>query len=536
MLLQRGIGTFDEAKSFFRDGLESLHDPFLMKDMDKAVARLQAAVAKHEKILFYGDYDVDGTTAVALCMGFFSAHCPNIGYYIPDRYTEGYGLSDKGLEYAAEQGYSLVVTLDCGIRAVERIARGKKAGLDFIVCDHHTPGSELPPAVAVLDPKQPGCPYPFKELSGCGVGFKLMQAYCQREGIPSGKLFEYLDLVAISTAADIVPVVGENRVLVREGLTVINNSPRPGIKALMDVSGFKSKLTVTHIVFGLGPRINAAGRMAHARQAVDLLLETSAEEAQAFAASVNLKNQDRKDVDGAITEEALAMIGEMGLEQAKTTVLYQDNWHKGVIGIVASRCIEKYHRPTIILTASQGKATGSARSVPGFDIHEAISACAGLLEQFGGHMYAAGLTMPIGNVGAFRQKFEEVVAASIAPELLVPKIEVDLELPLDQLSTKFYAIIRQMAPFGPQNMQPVFVSEVEVVPPGPKLLKEKHLKMGVRQPGGSKVFDALAFNMTEHYPLAATANRLMLCYSVEENNYMGRDSLQLMVRDMKPAP
>ena len=532
ILLQRNISTFEKAKSYFRPSLNELHDPFLMKDMDKAVERLAQAIANKEKILIYGDYDVDGTTSVSLVFDFLRKIYSHLEFYIPDRYAEGYGVSTQAIEWAKENNFKLIISLDCGIKAVEQIKLSVSYGIDFIVCDHHNVGDVLPPAYAVLDPKRPDCQYPYKELSGCGVGFKLLQAYSIKNNLPLENLYSYLDLVAISISSDIVPITGENRIMTFYGLKEINSNPRPGVKALVDVAGFKKELDVTNVVFGLGPRINAAGRIAHAKGAVNLLLSQSDEEACHFAKLINEKNTVRKDFDSNITEEALLMIERELDKTSKSTVLYKNDWHKGVIGIVASRCIEKYYRPTIILTQSKEYATGSARSVPGFDVYEAISQCADLLEQFGGHMYAAGLTMKIDNIPAFRKKFEEVVSAAILEEQLTPLIEVDLKINLEDVDYKFYNVLKQMAPFGPQNMQPAFVSENVYDNGNGRLLKEQHLKLSLQQ-GKSHPIDAIGFNMAAHYERICSGEKFHVCYNICENDFNGKKTLQLLIKDIK---
>ncbi|MFL5728360.1 MAG: single-stranded-DNA-specific exonuclease RecJ [Cytophagaceae bacterium] len=533
VLIQRGVHDFDSAKAFFRPALESLHDPFLMKDMDKAVSRLEEAIAKNQRILIYGDYDVDGTTSVSLMYGFLQNRYDNLEFYIPDRYSEGYGVSTKGIEWARENNVSLIISLDCGIKSLDKVDLATQYGIDFIICDHHRPGEELPQAVAVLDPKREDCAYPYKELSGCGVGFKLLQAYCQKNSIPQEELFNYLDLVAISIASDIVPITGENRTLTYYGLKLINKNPRPGVKALIEVAGFKKALDVTNVVFGLGPRINAAGRIAHAKSAVNLLISETLPEAQEHAKGINDKNSTRKDFDSAITQEALQMIEENQLSKnLKSTVLFKNDWHKGVIGIVASRCIEKYYRPTIILTESNNYATGSARSVYGFDVYEAISQCSDLLEHFGGHMYAAGLTMKLENVQAFRERFEDAVASAIKEEHLLPRIEVDLKIRLNQINEKLLNLIDQMGPFGPQNMQPVFVSEFVCDDGRSRVLKEQHLKLSIRQDASPSI-EAIGFGMGHYYAKISEGKPFHLCYSIGENEFNGNKSLQLSIRDIK---
>jgi single-stranded-DNA-specific exonuclease len=533
ILVQRGQKDFEAAKAFFRPSLSELHNPFLMKDMEEAVARLDKAIQNNEKILIYGDYDVDGTTSVALFYGFLRTKYANIDFYIPDRYTEGYGVSTQGIEFARENNFSLVVTLDCGIKSVERVELANSYNIDFIICDHHKPGDDLPEAIAVLDPKRKDCAYPFKELSGCGVGFKLLQAWCIKNAMKVDELYCYLDLLAISIASDIVPITGENRILTYYGLKKINSDPRPGVKALIEVAGFKKDLDVTNVVFGLGPRINAAGRIAHAKTAVHLLISETLEEAEDYAKRINEKNLIRRDFDSTITQEALEMIErDLLMRDAKSTVLFKNDWHKGVIGIVASRCIEKYYRPTIILTESNNFATGSARSVMGFDVYEAIAKCSDLLEHFGGHMYAAGLTLKLDNVQAFREKFEEAVSSVITEDQLSPQIEVDLKLKLSQINDKFYKILDQMSPFGPGNMQPVFVSENVVDDGRSKVLKEQHLKLSIKQDDSGPV-NAIAFGMAEYYKRISSKEPFHICYNIAENEYNGIKTLQLIIKDIK---
>ncbi len=535
LLLQRGVQTFEQARHFFRDTLDELHDPFLMQDMDKAVHRLLHAIEHEERLLFFGDYDVDGTTSVSLFMLFFRTHFPQVpcDFYVPDRYTEGYGVSTRGIDLAAQSGCRLMITLDCGIRSVEKVQYAKEKGIEVIVCDHHEPGPVLPDAVALLDPKIPGNAYPFKELSGCGVGFKLLQALCMRKGVPLAALYAYLDLVAISTACDIVPIVGENRILVREGLKLLNATPRTGIKALIDVARFKNQLSVSNLVFGIGPRINAAGRIAHANHAVNLLITDSEEEASEYAKSVDVKNELRKDYDAHITEEALEQIAQKQ-EPYYTNVLFKNDWHKGVIGIVASRCIEKYHRPTIILTESNGKATGSARSVPGVDVHAAIDACGDLLEQYGGHTHAAGLTLSLDNLAAFSERFEQAVAQQISYEALTPALSIDLQIQLGQITLNSYKLIREMAPFGPANLQPFFSSSNVRVVGEIRILKEKHLKFSVAHPNDPNTFDVIGFNKLDLLPLLQADAPFAICYQIELNEYQGNKSLQLLLADVQP--
>jgi single-stranded-DNA-specific exonuclease len=534
LLVQRGIESFDQAQDYFCPSLDQLHNPFLMKDMDRAVERLQKAIDNNQKILIYGDYDVDGTTAVSLVFGFIKKYYSNLEYYIPDRYKEGYGVSTAGIEYARSNNFQLIISLDCGIKSIDKVALASSYGIDFIICDHHEPGAEIPQAAAVLDPKQKDCAYPYKELSGCGVGFKLLQAWCIQQEASLDALYEQLDLVAISTCADIVAMTGENRVLTHFGIQQINKAPRPGVQALIDASGLKKKITVSNVVFGFAPRINAAGRIDHAHGAVQLLLASTLEEAQLFASAVNKHNTDRKDFDKSITEQALELIeSNDSWKQAKSTVLYKEDWHKGVVGIVASRCIETYFRPTIILTHSHGHAAGSARSVPGFDLLSAIDECSDLLIQYGGHKYAAGLTMDIDKIDLFRKKFDQVVTSRITDEQLIPSIEIDLEIPLAEVSHKLYRIVQRMQPFGPQNLEPIFACKNVVVKNPPKLLKDAHLKMEVTQGNGNESFTALAFNKKEWYDQLTQGSLIDICFTLEENEFNGNISLQLMLRDIK---
>ncbi|MEX2380704.1 MAG: single-stranded-DNA-specific exonuclease RecJ, partial [Vicingaceae bacterium] len=479
VLIQRGIDTFEKAKTYFRPTLDELHDPFLMQDMHVAVERLEKAIQDEERILIYGDYDVDGTTSVALVFSFLKPLYPNLEFYIPDRYSEGYGVSFQGIDYAAENNISLIIALDCGIKAIDKVAYAREKNIDFIICDHHNPGEELPAATAVLDPKRIDCNYPFKELSGCGVGFKLMQAFAQKNNIPFSRLEDKLDILAVSICADIVPIVGENRVFTFFGLKKLNTNPQPGFRAMLEIANVKKKeLTVTDVVFTLAPRINAAGRIESGNKAVEVMLAESTHQAYAGGTHINEHNTSRKELDSGITEEAIQMIrSDEKLVKQKTTVLFQEHWHKGVIGIVASRCIENYYRPTIILTESNGKAAGSARSVKGFDVYEALEQCSDLLEQFGGHKYAAGMTLPLENIEAFQKRFEEVVANSIPEHLLSPEIEIDAEVKLHEIDAKFYQVLKQFAPFGPQNMKPVFVARNKNQRGYGRLLKDKHLKI-----------------------------------------------------------
>ncbi len=536
LLVQRGVGSYEAARSFFRPEITALHDPFLMRDMDRAIARLTRAMRSEqpEKILIYGDYDVDGTTSVALVYGFLKQYHPQIDYYIPDRYKEGYGISTQGVAWAAENGFTLIIALDCGIKSIDRVAEAAALGVDFIICDHHRPGAELPAAAAVLDPKRDDCTYPYNELSGCGVGFKLLQAYCLHNGIPLEQLYPCLDLVAVSIASDIVPVTGENRVMAYFGLKYLNSAPRTGLKALIKIAGFKNELDLTNVVFGLGPRINAAGRIKHAKAAVQLLLADADEEADAFAMAINKHNTDRRQFDSSMTEQALDMIRcNEALTNAKSTVLFDANWHKGVIGIVASRCIEHFHRPTIILTRSNDKAAGSARSVPGFDVYEAIEQCADLLEQFGGHTFAAGMTMSEANIDAFRQRFEEIVSRTIREEDLTPLIDIDLPLDFSEIDARICRILKQMGPFGPHNMQPVFMTEDVYLASEPVIMKEKHLKIQVWQHRTGHTHTAVGFGMGHLAKQLRGRIPFSICYNLEQNHYNGNITTQLMLKDLK---
>ncbi|SNS41591.1 exonuclease RecJ [Ekhidna lutea] len=531
ILVQRGVSTFDQAKEFFRPSLSRLHDPFLMLNMDKAVNRLTEAVFNKEKILIYGDYDVDGTTSVSLVYLFLKHFSDNLEFYIPDRYTEGYGISKKGIDYAIEKGFKLIIALDCGVRAIDRAKQAQEAGIDLIICDHHIPGDELPGAYALLDPKQKDCKYPFKELSGCGVGFKLLEAFCQQNTIEKEKLFELLDLVAVSIASDIVPIVGENRILAFYGLKKLNHSPSAGLKSLIEVSGKKNEFSISDVVFSIGPRINAAGRLTHAKESVNLLIG-DAKETDAFADNLNDRNKERREFDQSITSEALEMIAAFK-DERKSTVLFKEDWHKGVIGIVASRCIEHYHRPTIILTESKGKATGSARSVDGFDVHQAISECSDLLEQFGGHTHAAGLTLPLKNVDSFINRFEEVVSARILPEQLIPKVEIDTEIPLSFITFKTLNVMNQMGPFGPKNMSPVFGTKNVIVDTAPKVIKDSHIKGFLHAQNSTKLFEFIGFGMANKIESIKVGKPFQIAYHLEENNYMGNKSLILNLKDVR---
>jgi single-stranded-DNA-specific exonuclease len=537
LLAQRGIGSTSEAREFYRPSLAHLHDPFLMKDMDRAVERIEQALREKEPIMVYGDYDVDGTTSVALVYSVLSRFTKDIMHYVPDRYAEGYGVSTQGIDRAAERGATLIIALDCGVKAVEKVAYAKEKGIDFIICDHHLPGKNLPCAVAVLDPKRSDCPYPYKELSGCGIGFKLMQAFAKHNDIAFEELVELLDLVAVSIGCDIVPLDGENRTLAHFGLRQLNNGrKRPGIQALLELSNIKKPLTIMDLVFVLGPRINAAGRIEHGQQAVELLLAKTTAEAQNIAKRVDGNNATRQGLDKAITAEALGMFEtDEFLKDSWSSVVYNPKWHKGVVGIVASRLIEQHYRPTIVLTESNGKVAGSARSIKGFNVHDAIAACAGLLEQYGGHMYAAGLTMKPENVQAFRQRFEEIVRGTLPAALRVPEEEVDLEISLEEIQPGFVKGMDAMAPFGPANMKPVFLTR-GVVAKDPRTIGSNgdHLKFRITDPENPIVqLEAIAFRQGDKLELLRSEQPFSLLYSIEENHYNGQTILQLNVKDIK---
>ncbi|MBK6341547.1 MAG: single-stranded-DNA-specific exonuclease RecJ [Flavobacteriales bacterium] len=537
LLAQRGIADKRMAAHFFRPSLADLHDPFLMAGMLRAVERIEQALAENERIMVYGDYDVDGTTAVALVYGFLARFTGNLSFYIPDRYSEGYGISFQGIDKAEGEGVRLIIALDCGIKANDKVAYASERGIDFIICDHHLPGAELPKSVAVLDPKRADCPYPFKELSGCGIGFKLMQGFAQRNGIPFEDLESSLDLVAISTACDIVPVTGENRILSHFGLKQINDQPRHGVRAIMGMAGVKKRLGVGDLVFAIGPRINAAGRIEHGRQAVELLLAHDEKHAASAAALVDGNNSHRQELDRSITEEALACFDDDAwLREAWSTVVFSKNWHKGVVGIVASRLVERHYRPTVVLTESNGKAVGSARSVRGFDVYEAVSACSDLLEQFGGHMYAAGLTMPLENVQAFRERFEAAVRTMIQPEQRVPEEDVDLELRLDAIDDGLLRVVRHMAPYGPGNMRPVFLGRGVVDTGSARLVGEHHLKMRLAHSDDlRRSFDAIAFKQAHWLDLVKSGQPFSVLYAIEDHEWQGRVSTQLNIKDIKPG-
>jgi len=533
LLIHRGIKDYDAAKLFFRPDQRHLHDPFLMKDMEKAILRVEAAMAAGEKILIYGDYDVDGTTAVSVVYGFFKNYYDKLEYYIPDRYLEGYGISTASIDYAEQHNFKLIIALDCGIKSVDKVAYANTKGIDYIICDHHLPGAELPAAVAILDPKRDDCEYPYQELSGCGIGFKLIQAYAEKNDIPFEKVTPYLDLVAISIACDIVHITGENRVLAHLGLQKINTSPCIGVKTLMDVAGRGNFYTISDVVFLLGPRINAAGRIDDAKHAVELLIAADEETAKEKSELINVRNIERKEHDLSITDEALSIIdNDEALIGRKSTVVFNENWHKGVIGIVASRLTEKYYRPTIVLTRSNGHVAGSARSVVGYDLYEALCGCSDLLIQFGGHKYAAGLTMHPENVEAFMARFEEVVSSTIKPEQLIQQIQIDAELRLSQVEPKFFRVLNQFAPFGPENMAPVFLSKNVYVSGSAGLVGANHIKMTVIQEGSSG-FEAIAFNHGEYLSQIKKDVPFDICYSIEENVWKERRTIQLNIKGIR---
>lgn len=533
LLVQRGIETFDEAKAFFRPELSQLHDPFLMKDMDKAINRLTTAIANGERILIYGDYDVDGTTSVAVVYCFLKTIYPNIDYYVPNRYTEGYGVSFQGIDYAAEKNCGLIIALDCGIKGNDKVDYANTKGIDFIICDHHLPGEELPNAIAVLDPKRNDCPYPYKELSGCGIGLKLIQAFCQQQGIPDSEWQQYLDLACVSIASDIVPITGENRILAHFGLKKLNTNPVMGLKKLIEVAGVKKELEISDVVFILGPRINAAGRIDDAKHAVKLLIADQIDfDAEEHAFNLNIYNNERKDLDRTITAQALEMIAnDADMQVKRSTVVFNPTWNKGVIGIVASRLTENYYRPTVVLTESEGKITGSARSVKGFDLYEAIYDCRDCLIQFGGHKFAAGLTMQAENVDVFIKKFEEVVSQRITDASLVPELDIDAEIEPDSINDKFFNILKQFAPFGPENMKPVFITKGFTDTGYSRILKEEHLKFSVRKNGG-QIMDGIGFGMAEKMNLLKTGPVDMV-YQISENVWNGNTTLQMMVKDIR---
>jgi single-stranded-DNA-specific exonuclease len=533
LLVQRGIETFEEAKAFFRPSLDHLHDPFLMKDMDKAVERIEKAIANQERILVFGDYDVDGTTAVSLVSSYLKSYYPDIATYIPDRYLEGYGVSYKGIDFAEDNGFTLIIALDCGIKSIDHVAYAKAKQIDFIICDHHRPGDQLPEAAAVLDPKRSDCDYPYDELCGCGVGFKLIQALGSRKGETIDDLIPYLDLVATAIAADIVPMTGENRVLAYFGLQVINAEPRPGIKALVHQVK-KKTLDITDVVFIIAPRINAAGRIKHGNHAVELLTEFDFDQAQQFASEIEQYNSDRKDLDKQITKEALAQIIENQETEKFTSVVFQEDWHKGVIGIVASRLIETYYRPTLVFTKSGDKYAASARSVKGFDVYNALEACSEHLEQFGGHMYAAGMTILPENYPAFKAAFEKQVKDTIQPEMLTPEIEIDAEINFADITPKFFRILKQFEPFGPQNMTPTFLTKNVIDTGYGKTMgkDDEHLRLFVKQ-NSSEGLAAIGFGLGNKIALTKDQQPFEIAYCIDENEWNGNITTQLRLKSLR---
>ncbi|MCR5547134.1 MAG: single-stranded-DNA-specific exonuclease RecJ [Bacteroidales bacterium] len=538
LLVARGVESFEQARSFFRPSLDDLHDPFLMKDMDVAVERLHEAIAGKQKILVYGDYDVDGTTAVSLVYSFIRRFTDQVDFYIPDRYDEGYGVSYKSIDWAAEGGFKLLITLDCGIKAVEKVDYAREKGIDVIICDHHLPGESLPAAVAVLDPKREDCNYPFDDLSGCGVGFKLVQAYSKSYDIPFETLIPLLDLLVVSIASDLVTMVGENRVLAHFGLKQLNENPRKGLLALITLSNLEpGHVTVDDIVFKIGPRINAAGRMETGRLAVELLKATDSDKAVAIGEQINASNNDRKNIDREITQNAIEMVQEgKALAHENATIVYNPKWNKGVVGIVASRLVEAFYKPTVVLTKSNGFVTGSARSVAGFDLYEAIENCADLLENFGGHIYAAGLTLKEENLPEFARRMDEFISGKITTEMLVPVIDVDAKLDFSQVTPKFFRILKQFQPFGPGNNNPIFVTEnVYDAGNGRKVgAGGVHMKLDLIQESQPyHQIAAIAFNMSEYYDYIREGNPFDVCYAIVENYYRGNSTLQLRVRGIK---
>ena len=551
LLVQREVTNFREAKDFFRPKLLQLHDPFLMKDMDIAVERIEMAIRDREKILVYGDYDVDGTTAVALVYTFLKSIYKEVGFYIPDRYSEGYGISKAGVDYAEENDFSLVIALDCGIKAVDNIAYAAEKNIEFIIVDHHRPGDELPPAYAILDPKRLDCDYPYKELSGCGLGFKLVQAFSQKNNLPFKRLEKLLDLVVVSIASDIVPISGENRILAYYGLKVLNSNPRPGFIAILNYSNIKKKadfqyleddfvfnrkLGISDLVFLIGPRINAAGRMESGNNSVELLISKNIEDALEKAVQINQFNTERRNLDMQITQHALELIAnDPDHPNQKSTIVYHPEWHKGVLGIVASRMTENYYRPTIVLTQSNGFITGSARSVKDFDVYNAIDQCYDLLEHFGGHKYAAGMSIRPENFEAFKKRFEDYVSDTIEDKMLIPEIAIDAKIKLNNISTKFYRILKQFAPFGPDNMAPIFMTEGVVDTGYACIVGKNHLKLSVTHPDISGFPVAgIAFQQGDKLPIVQSGKPFSICYHIEENEWNGHVSLQLNIKDIKP--
>ncbi len=534
LLILRGIDNFEKARAFFRPPITELHDPWLMKDMDKAVSRILTAISNREKILVFGDYDVDGTTAVASMYTFLKKVHDAVDFYIPHRYREGYGVSKAGIDFAQENGFSLIISLDCGIKSVDLIRYAAQLGIDFVVCDHHLPDDEIPPAIAILNPKQKDCNYPYKELCGCGVGFKLVSALCQKLELPDSVAFEFLDLVATAIAADIVPMTGENRILAFHGLKKANEQPNSGIRALMKLSGLTEQLHINNLVFMIAPRVNAAGRMDDASKAVRMFVAGTFEEALHFAEMLHSDNTNRKEADKNITEEALLLIGENAeWVNRKSTVVFQPHWHKGVVGIVASRLIEKYYRPTVVLTQSGEFAAGSARSVPGFNLYEAIHACKEHLLGYGGHFAAAGMTLELAQVQAFREKFEEIVSATIDETHLIPEIVIDGEIRFTDIRRSFYDIICQMEPFGPGNLRPVFVARGVTDTGFSRIVKEQHIRFSLKQ--DQVTFTGIGFSMADKFSLLANRQPVDIVFKIDENDWNGQKSLQLRMIDFRAS-
>ncbi len=535
ILVQRGIDSFEKAKSYFRPSLSDLHDPFLMKDMDLAIQRIKQAISNQEGMLIYGDYDVDGTTAVSIVYSYFKTLNQNIEYYIPDRYKEGYGISKMGIEYAKENGFTLIIALDCGIRSHELIDYANSLGVDFIICDHHLPGATVPNAKAILNPKQFDCTYPYKELSGAGIGFKLIQAYSKKEGFAEEKIMEYIDLVAVSIAADMVDMQGENRILAFHGLKKLNENPSIGLQSLIEGSAPKAKFTIQDIIFGIGPKINAAGRISDAKAAVRVLIETEYTTARQLSRILNDRNEERKDIDTGITDVAVNIIdNDPQFNQNRSIILMGEQWHKGVIGIVASRMVEQYYKPTIVFSLNDGMLTGSARSVKNFDIHEAITQCSEFVEQFGGHKYAAGLSVKLENFEAFKEMFERVVAESITENSLTPEVEYDAELNINEINKKMMDLISQMAPFGPGNTVPIFKSAGLKSNNSVRVLKDRHLKLQV-QLNNRHYIDGIGFGLSDQIHVVSNGQIFDACYCIEENHYNGQVKVQLRLRDLKKA-
>ncbi len=533
ILVQRGIKNFDEAKKFFRPQITDLYSPFLMKGMQKAIERIDFAIDNGQKILIYGDYDVDGTTAVSTVFSFFKSRYEHLDFYIPDRYTEGYGISFMSIDWASNNGFSLIIALDCGIKSVDKVSYANSKKVDFIICDHHLPSDEIPAAVAVLNPKQKDCNYPFKELSGCGIGYKLIQAFAEAHQIESKEVERFLDLAAVSVASDLVPILDENRILAFHGLKQLKEQPNDGLKALLESYPDKPEFTVNDIVFFIGPRINAAGRIADAKDSVRLMTNVGLEETRKIAYQVNQHNNERRSFDQNITEQALEMVEkDADFINRKSTVLFHSEWHKGVIGIVASRLIEKYYRPTIILTESNGMATGSARSVEGFDLYSAIESCADLLDQFGGHTHAAGLTMKLDKLPEFKERFERIVAHNIVERSLTPEIEYDMEIPLRTITPKFYNVLKQFSPFGPGNLNPVFMSKNVWDVGDATIVGNNHLKLSITQEDGGRIFKAIAFGLGEYYDKVSQGISFDICFTIEENHFNGHVNLQLNIKDI----